>query len=73
MVSAQTILILGGLALFVVAGGVGISQNAFGQAKTDFTRIKGNISGNETVINLSERFKKARQNNPTDKAGEMIV
>ncbi len=51
MVSAQTILILGGLALFVFAGGIGISKTAFGQVKTDFKSITGGIS--ERVKNIS--------------------
>ena len=51
MVSAQTILILGGLALFVFAGGIGISKTAFGQVKTDFKSITGGIS--ERVKNVS--------------------
>ncbi len=73
MVSANTILILGGIALFIFAGGVGLSKTAFGQIGTDINKIKSGISGNQTVINLSERFKKSRENNPTDRSGEMIV
>ncbi len=73
MVSAQTILILGGVALFIFAGGVGLSTQAFGQVKTDFTKIKSGISKNDTIVNAVNRFRSSRENNPTDKAGEMIV
>jgi len=71
--SAKNIIIIGGVLLFVFAGGIGLSQTAFAQAKTDFTKVKGDISKNERVIDLVDRFKSRRDQNPTDKAGEMIV
>ena len=70
MVSAQTILILGGLALFVFAGGVGLSKTAFGQARTDLKSITGGISDRVKRISLNKMNTK---NNPTDDAGEMII
>ena len=69
MVSAQTILILGGLALFVFAGGVGLSKTAFGQARTDLKSITGGISDRVKRISLNKMNTK---NNATDEAGEMI-
>ena len=69
MVSAQTILILGGAILFVIAGGVGISKQAFGQVQTDFKMLSGGIS--ERVKGITSN-KMDVENNPMDKAGEMI-
>ena len=69
MVSAQTILILGGLALFIFAGGVGLSRTAFGQARTDFKSITGGISDRVKRISLNKMNTK---NNAVDDAGEMI-
>jgi len=69
MVSAQTILILGGLALFIFAGGVGLSKTAFGQARTDLKSITGGISDRVKRISLNKMNTK---NNATDEAGEMI-
>jgi len=69
MVAFQTILILGGIGLFVFAGGVGLSKTAFGQIKTDFKSISGGIS--ERVKNISLN-KMDSSNNPTDGAGETI-
>ncbi|MCH8328851.1 MAG: hypothetical protein IIB81_00485 [Nanoarchaeota archaeon] len=70
MVSAQTILILGGIALFVFAGGVGLSKTAFGQVKTDFKSITGGISSRvKGITNNQKDF----SNNPSDRAGELIV
>ena len=69
MVSAQTILILGGIAVFIVAGGIGISKTAFGQVQTDFKTITGGISSRVKGITSN---KLDAENNPMDKAGEMI-
>ena len=69
MVSAQTILIIGGLAVFVFAGGIGISKTAFGQAQTDLKMITGGISSRVKGITSN---KMDVENNPMDKAGEMI-
>jgi len=69
MVSAQTILILGGIALFVFAGGIGISKTAFAQARTDLKSISGGIS--ERVKNITLN-KMNSSDNSTDRAGEMI-
>jgi len=69
MVSAQTVLILGGLALFVFAGGIGLSKTAFGQAKTDFKSITGGISRRVKDISLN---KMNTENNSRDQAGETI-
>ncbi len=70
MVSANTIIILGGLALFIFAGGVGLSKTAFGQVKTDFKSITGDISARvKGITNNKNDF----SNNPSDRAGEMIV
>jgi len=70
MVSAQTLLIFGGLALFVFAGGIGISKTAFGQVQTDFKSLTGGISSRVKSISQN-RFDGT--NNPTDRSGEMIV
>ncbi len=72
MVSAKTIIILGGLALFFVAGGVGISKSAFGQASTDLKALTGNITQNTTIRNVLDNFQKRRADMATDKAGETI-
>ena len=69
MVSAQTILILGGLALFLFAGGIGISKTAFAQARTDLQTISGGISERVKKISLN---KMNTSNNSRDQAGEMI-
>jgi len=69
MVSAQTILILGGLALFLFAGGIGISKTAFAQARTDLSTLTGGIS--ERVKNISLN-KMNTSNNSRDQAGETI-
>jgi len=69
MVSAQTLLIIGGLALFVIAGGVGLSKTAFGQAKADLKNITGDISSRVKRITQN---KMDVSNNSTDKAGETI-
>lgn len=44
MVSAQTILIISGLALFLVAGGGALVSPAFAQVKSDFGNIKGGVT-----------------------------
>ncbi len=72
MVSATTIILLGGLALFVFAGGVGVSRSAFAQAKSDFSKIRSGVQDNELVVNTIDRFVMQTKNNPKDKAGEMI-
>ena len=69
MVSAQTILIIGAGLLFVFAGGIGISKQAFGQVQTDFKMITGGISSRVKGITQN---KMDVENNPMDKAGEMI-
>jgi len=69
MVSATTILVIGGLAVFVFAGGVGLSKTAFGQIQTDFKMITGGISSRVKGITQN---KMDVENNPMDKAGEMI-
>jgi hypothetical protein len=69
MVSISAIILIGGLALFVLAGGVGISKVALGQIKTDFSMITGGIS--ERVKGITGN-KIDTQTNPMDKAGEMI-
>jgi len=69
MVSLQTILLLGGLALFVFAGGIGLSKTAFGQARTDLKSISGGISQRVKNISLN---KMDSSNNSTDGAGETI-
>ncbi len=70
MVSATTLLLFGGLALFVFAGGVGLSKSAFGQVKTDFKMLTGGISSRvKGITNNINDF----SNNPSDRAGEMIV
>jgi len=69
MVSATTLLLIGGLALFVVAGGVGLSKTAFGQVKTDFKMLSGGIT--ERVKGISSK-KIDSTNNPMDRAGETI-
>ena len=69
MVSAQTILILGALGLFVFAGGIGLSKTAFAQAKTDLKNISGDISSRVKRITQN---KMDVSNNPTDRAGETI-
>jgi len=69
MVSAQTILILGGIAVFIFAGGIGLSKTAFGQVQTDFKSITGGISQRVKDISLNKMNTK---DNPKDQAGEMI-
>lgn len=69
MVSATTILILGGLALFIFAGGVAISKTAFTQVQTDFKMITGGIS--ERVKGITGN-KIDTTNNPTDRSGATI-
>lgn len=69
MVSASAILLIGGLALFVFAGGVGLSKTAFGQAKTDFKMITGGISSRVKGITQN---KLDVENNPTDRSGAVI-
>jgi len=69
MVSAQTILILGGLALFLFAGGIGISKTAFAQARTDLATISGGIS--KRVKNISLNTMNSSDNS-MDRAGETI-
>jgi len=69
MVSATSLLLIGGLALFVFAGGVGLSKTAFGQVQTDFKKITGGIS--ERVKGITNKNMDST-NNPTDRAGEMI-
>jgi len=69
MVSAQTILILGGIGLFIFAGGVGLSRTAFGQVKTDFKSISGGISERVKRISLNQMNS---ADNPMDRSGETI-
>ena len=69
MVSASAIILIGGLALFVFAGGVGLSKTAFGQVKTDFKMITGGIS--ERVKGITNKNIDTTTN-PMDRAGEMI-
>jgi len=70
MVSAQTIIIIGGLALFLLAGGIGISKTAFAQVQTDFKSIAGGISSRVKGITQNTMDS---SNNPLDKAGNVIV
>lgn len=50
MVSASTILIIGGIGLFLVAGGGALISPAISQAKTDFSKIKGGVTENVSMI-----------------------
>jgi len=69
MVSAQTVIILGGLVLFVLAGGIGLSKTAFAQAQTDLKMLTGGITERVKRISLN---KMNTSNNSRDKAGEII-
>jgi len=69
MVSASAILLIGGFALFVFAGGVGLSKTAFSQVQTDFKKITGGIS--ERVKGITQN-KLDVENNPTDRSGATI-
>jgi len=55
MVEAKTILILLGIAVFLVAGGGSLVRPAFAQAKEDFTTVKGGIS--QTVKDIRNKTK----------------
>ena len=74
MPSTTNLILIGGVLLFVFAGGVGLSKSAFAQGKEDFTRITGGFSKrfNEVIANNEEK-KRLEKLNPTDRAGEMIV
>ena len=52
MVSATTILIIGGIGIFALAGGIGLSKQAFAQVQTDFSSIKSGVS--ERVTNVKQ-------------------
>ena len=73
MVSAQNLLIIGGIILFLVAGGGSLIAPAFAQAKSDIGKIRGGVSENVKNIKLSlQKNGNSMDNNSRDRAGEMI-
>jgi len=69
MVSAQTLLIVGGIVLFLVAGGGALLAPALATARKDLSKLKTGIT---ELSKRNEQDKMNISNNPMDRAGEMI-
>jgi len=63
MVSAQTILIVLAVGAFALAGGVGITKQAFAQFQTDFQTVK---------VGLTEQVKNIRAKTEAGATGESV-
>jgi len=60
LVSAQTILIIGGIVLFLVAGGGSLVRPALEQGRKDLSQIKGSVT--EQVKNIKGTLKRNEEN-----------
>jgi len=60
MVSISTLLLLSGLALFLVAGGGSLVAPALDQVREDITKAKGTVT--EQVANIKNTLNRNRSN-----------
>jgi len=69
LVSAQTLLIISGIVLFLVAGGGSLIRPALAQGREDISKLRTEIT---QLSKRTEQDKMNISNNPMDRAGEMI-